>query len=294
MGYFMYESNREIKGLWRTLLLIAGETAGYLRDLREQKENLWSVVKRQELYRDVARKIDIIAEEYVTDLIKFNQLDSLIVSEESGTIRLSESPQYVIALDPLDGSVNYLLGMPWCSVSLALAKLDKENKMACLGDVIVGVIASIVDGKLYSFIHGIGCFIGFQKAKVLNPQVKLILGYSNVPEWHYIVDSLRKMQRERLAVRQFGCASLEIIYVGLGIAKVFIDLRAKLRNVDVAAALGFVRELKVPYHSLHTNVDEVPLTRLEKIPSLIVAENEDTLKIVEKLYSNAHRSFKTS
>ncbi len=197
-------------------------------------------------------------------------------------------------MDPLDGSVNYLLGMPWCSVSLALAKLDKENKMACLGDVIVGVIASIVDGKLYSFIHGIGCFIGFQKAKVLNPQVKLILGYSNVPEWHYIVDSLRKMQRERLAVRQFGCASLEIIYVGLGIAKVFIDLRAKLRNVDVAAALGFVRELKVPYHSLHTNVDEVPLTRLEKIPSLIVAENKDTLKIVEKLYLDAHRSFKTS
>ncbi len=277
----------ELKNLWKTIISIAGEAAGYLRDLREQREDLWTIVKKQELYRDVARRIDIVAEEYILDLIKHNQLDAMIISEESGCIKLCSKPQYIFVIDPLDGSVNYLLGLPWCSVSIAVAPFFNEGKTK-LRDIVVGAIASISEGKIYSFIKEKGTFIGFQSVKKTNPQVKLLLGYSNTMKWCKIVNVIRKIHEGKIAVRNLGCASLEIVYVGIGMAKAFIDLRAKLRNVDIAAAIGFIKEHNVPYTSLHMDVDELPIDKLEKIPSLIVAEDNETLNIIKQLSEINH------
>ncbi|MFE7959665.1 MULTISPECIES: inositol monophosphatase family protein [unclassified Streptomyces] len=96
---------------------------------------------------DVVTEMDIAAEKLITGLISERRPDDGLLGEEGGTSEGSTGIRWVI--DPLDGTVNYLYGLPTWAVSIA-AEQD--------GETVVGVVAAPVRGETYHAVRGGGAW----------------------------------------------------------------------------------------------------------------------------------------
>lgn len=193
-------------------------------------------------FGDVTKAFDKEAEDIIISTLKdeFGS-DILIVSEEVGISRPLKKPDYVFIIDPVDGSTNYDAGIPWVSVSIGGAKWKREGVR--IKDLDAAVVYDVFGGKAYSFSIDGGVKINGSSATRRNPPAKVLLGYFEVPEAYEVVPKYFKLRGGREALRSLGSAALDIIQVGLGNAEAFIDARAKLRNVDIAASLRIASAL---------------------------------------------------
>ncbi|MFC9915078.1 inositol monophosphatase family protein [Streptomyces sp. NPDC059862] len=96
---------------------------------------------------DVVTEMDIAAEKLITDLISGHRPDDGFLGEEGASSEGSSGIRWVI--DPLDGTVNYLYGLPTWAVSIA-AEQD--------GETVVGVVAAPMRGETYGAICGGGAW----------------------------------------------------------------------------------------------------------------------------------------
>jgi len=85
----------------------------------------------------------------------------------------------------------------------------------------------------------------------------------------------------RPKIRSLGSASLDIIYTSIGRFKAFIDLRGRLRNVDVAAAIGFAREVGAYIIDDRGGHVEMPLDRLSNIGSIVVTRSKEVVELLK-------------
>ncbi|MEU3983088.1 inositol monophosphatase family protein [Streptomyces sp. NPDC026672] len=94
---------------------------------------------------DVVTEMDIAAEKLITDLISHERPDDGFLGEEGASIEGTSGVRWVI--DPLDGTVNYLYGLPTWSVSIA-AELD--------GETVAGVVEIPMRGETFHAVRGGG------------------------------------------------------------------------------------------------------------------------------------------
>jgi myo-inositol-1(or 4)-monophosphatase len=94
---------------------------------------------------DVVTEMDIAAEKLITDLISQHRPADGFLGEEGAASEGTSGIRWVI--DPLDGTVNYLYGLPTWAVSIA-AEQD--------GEAVVGVVAAPMRGETYSAVRGRG------------------------------------------------------------------------------------------------------------------------------------------
>ncbi|WP_329221738.1 inositol monophosphatase [Streptomyces sp. NBC_01485] len=94
---------------------------------------------------DVVTEMDIAAEKLITGLLSEHRPDDGFLGEEGASSEGSSGIRWVI--DPLDGTVNYLYGLPTWSVSIA-AEQD--------GETVVGVVEIPMRGETYHAVRGGG------------------------------------------------------------------------------------------------------------------------------------------
>ena len=68
-------------------------------------------------------RIDLAAEDAIVEVLKADGRSMRIISEEMGELILGDSPEFSIVLDPLDGTYNSSVGIPFYSVSIAVSSL---------------------------------------------------------------------------------------------------------------------------------------------------------------------------
>ena len=212
----------------RALLRVAGEAAAYLRGLACSGEDLARPIRGETVL------VDVMAEEFIIGALRAELGRIRVVSEERGS---EGSGDLTIIIDPLDGSRNYLNCIPWASVSLAAAPTGSS-----LRGVIAGVVAPIFYGHPLSFARGKGCFEGMSSITPRSPPSRFLMVYIDHPEAAESVAKVVSSLGGGYKIRSLGSAALEVAYTGIGRAAMFVDLRSKLRNVDLAAAAGIVRE----------------------------------------------------
>lgn len=104
---------------------------------------------------DVYTKADIDAETAILNVIT-KQLPSFnIFSEETGEIK--KNSDYTLIIDPLDGSNNFVLGIPYFSSSIALLKNDK---------LVASVVHDPIQKKSYYAERGKGAYCNGKRIKV--------------------------------------------------------------------------------------------------------------------------------
>ena len=125
-----------------------------------------------------------------------------ILSEESEEIPSSDGVHRWI-IDPLDGTHNFLHGIPYWSISVGLEK----NKV-----LIAGITYTPSMDMLYWGEHGQGAFCNSQRLRVSGCQnledALISCGFSQ--------RGSETLAEKALALRRFGCATLELAYVAAG------------------------------------------------------------------------------
>jgi len=229
---------------------------------------------------DIIRRIDVILEDLIIKNIFEKGYKALIISEERGVVKTYEDSNIIFIIDPLDGSSNYVADTPYASISIAVA--DKEKNQ-----IITGVVSEVFRDKVYSFIYGEAAYVNNEKISLKKRSLEnIILSYVDD------LDALKLLYEiwERLdkpKIRSLGSAALDIVKTALGHFRLFIDVRGRLRNIDIAAAYGFSKTLGA-YVSDHLGRDlSFKLSDIDKIKTIIVSSDEEaylkTLKILREL-----------
>ncbi|MEM1685905.1 MAG: inositol monophosphatase family protein [Acidilobaceae archaeon] len=241
--------------LRRVAVKIAEETAGLLRDYACTSEYMANV-------RGETIVADKIAEDYIIDALRGENLRVKGISEERGFFGDGD---LITIIDPLDGSSNYSHCISWASVSLAFS-LDFN-----LSSVIAGAVAPVFYGNTFSFSRGKGCYHGGSPAMRFKDNKCLIFAYVEDPAIASTILDFIKSDMRDCKIRSLGSAALEICYTAIGASKLFIDARMRLRNVDVAAALGFIRECGGEAFNSRGEPLDSTITRVEVVGDVIAS-----------------------
>jgi len=263
---------------------IAGEASGFLRDLREDDEQAIETVSGETI------KADVEAEQYILELLKAEGFSGLVVTEERGVVELGKD-NMIALIDPLDGSTNYKVGIPWCSVSIGFSL---KRRGAKLRDVIAGAVYPVYEGYPYSFYKGGGVYFGEVKIdKNTSNQYFESFGktimtvYEDDPEAIEFIKEIYKYLESKfgsIKIRSLGSAALELALTAMGRIGYFVDLRAKLRVTDVAVGFGMIRESGGVYTDESGREINNGIERLERVKSIVgVFNKKDLQEILDAL-----------
>ncbi|MGW2014078.1 inositol monophosphatase family protein [Streptomyces sp. NPDC001927] len=128
------------------LALEAGRRAGAL--LRDGRPDDLTVAKTKSSPIDVVTEMDIAAEKLITGFLAEHRPDDGFLGEEGAATPGTSGVRWVI--DPLDGTVNYLYGLPTWAVSIA-AERD--------GETLVGVVEAPMRNETYRAVLGGGAYV---------------------------------------------------------------------------------------------------------------------------------------
>lgn len=108
-------------------------------------------------FANFATKADVESEAKVIEIIKANFPGHNIIAEESGII--DNGSEYSWAIDPIDGTIPFVDGIPFFGVSVGLLKNNKP---------FVGVINMVAESELFWAEEGKGAFMNGKKIHVRN------------------------------------------------------------------------------------------------------------------------------
>jgi myo-inositol-1(or 4)-monophosphatase len=178
--------------------------------------------------------VDILAEKTVIEVLQGEFPDFNILSEESPAV--VRDSQFTWVIDPLDGTNNYVHGVPFICVSVGLA----------LGqDVVLGVIYDPVRKELFTAREGHGALLNgapisvAQRTAVREAFLGVDLGY-DADKGRAMLDFLKVPWPDIGGFRLMGSAALGLTYVACGRLDAYIH--PYLYPWDLAAAIALVEE----------------------------------------------------
>jgi myo-inositol-1(or 4)-monophosphatase len=176
---------------------------------------------------DIATQMDKKAEKFIMESLLAARPDDGIIGEEGSSVESKSGITWVI--DPLDGTVNYLYGLPGWNISIA-AK-DQSG-------VIAAVVYAPTINSLWKATKGGGAFLNNKKIKCNDP-VNLNLALI-ATGFSYDLE-LRKEQGDRIQrlipqirdLRRNGAAAVDLCYVAMGAVDAYFE--NSLKEWDFAA-----------------------------------------------------------
>ncbi|AEF95627.1 bifunctional fructose-bisphosphatase/inositol-phosphate phosphatase [Methanotorris igneus] len=171
---------------------------------------------------DQTKLVDKKAEDIV--LKHLLPLDVNIVSEESGNI--NKESEYTVVIDPVDGSYNFINGIPICGFSFAVFKKDEP---------IYTMIYEFVTKNVYEGIPKRGAYLNGEKIKVRPLKLESISlsFYGNQR-----INHIKNVKR----VRILGAIAIELAYMAKGSLDGIVDIRRYIRPTDIVAGVVIAKE----------------------------------------------------
>ena len=157
-------------------------------------------------------EIDKVAENAVLMYINSNNVPLNVLSEEIGFV--DNGAMDTLILDPIDGSRNAELGVPYYTISLAVTT-------GTMNDVHTAYLRNLATGDEYRAEKGKGAFYNGERIRVkegYDPEniiMMIYIGAHSNPTSYDVVKRVR-------ATRSFGCTSLEMCLVAQGMADGFL------------------------------------------------------------------------
>ena len=156
--------------------------------------------------------------------------------EESGEIAGSDKDRRWI-VDPLDGTLNFLHGVPHFAISIGLEEA---------GEIVAGLIYDPLRDEMYFAQKGVGAYMNNRRMRV-SGRTRLIdcLLATGIPfhgRAHHpaYLEMLAAVVDSTSGVRRFGAAALDLAYVAAGRYDAFWE--TGLKPWDIAAGILIVRE----------------------------------------------------
>jgi myo-inositol-1(or 4)-monophosphatase len=187
---------------------------------------------------DISTKIDLVAEKSVFDTLKRNNFIPDVVGEECGFVKGNDSG--LIVMDGIDGTTNANCGIPFYCCSLAYSP---NNKLQSITDA---VVFNLLSGDLYYASKNKGSFFNEKKLdlsrKTTKPVKDMVIGLNISGLSENLFISISKLVSSVNHIRHLGANALEVCYFAQGSIDAYIDLRNKIRAIDMAACYLIAKE----------------------------------------------------
>lgn len=156
--------------------------------------------------------------------------------EESGEIK-GEDPDARFIVDPLDGTTNFLHGIPHFAISIAL-----EFR----GEIIAGVTYDPIKDELFWAEKGVGAYLNQRRLRVsARRDLTSAVFATGTPfgthgDSKTFLERLNKIMPLVAGIRRFGAATLDLAYVAAGRFDTYFEDHCA--PWDLAAGILFVKE----------------------------------------------------
>jgi len=181
---------------------------------------------------DFVTNADLKVEKIIINELSKSKKKYSFISEESGKIQTSDNNNCWV-IDPIDGTVNFLHGVPHFAISIAL-KLEDE--------IIAGVIYDPIKDEMFYAEKNNGAYLNNKRIKVSKK--------NNLKNCLFACGRKNKINNS-LITRNTGCAALDMAYVAAGRFDGYFQDQINLW--DLAAGIILVNEAGGKINNLNMN-----------------------------------------
>ena len=203
---------------------------------------------------DFVTNSDLKAEKIIIEELKKAKPNYSIISEENGTENNKDKTNTWI-IDPIDGTVNFLHGIPHFAISIALR--SKE-------EIVSGVIFDPIKNEIFYAEKNNGAFYNNHRIRVSKK--------NQINDCLFVTGGKIKNEPD-LPYRKSGCAALDMAYVASGRYDGYFQ--DNLNLWDIAAGIILVKEAG----GVINNID----LSTNKNIKIIASSTDISLKLSEKL-----------
>lgn len=219
----MPDTNEELK-----IAIAAAQEAGKI--LKTNFGKTYRVLRKSP--KEMVSIVDIQSQNAILKILKAHFPEYGIIIEERAPSLGEGCKNWII--DPLDGTHNYIAGLPFCGVSIGLVEENSFN---------IGVIYFPMENRLYYACKGAGAFLNEEKISVSrNSELsKAIITYDN--QFHLNENSFlyyKRLTERAFTTRIFGTATNDICLTAEG--KVDGRIWVNTKICDIAAGIVILTE----------------------------------------------------
>jgi myo-inositol-1(or 4)-monophosphatase len=186
-------------------------------------------------FGDYVTAMDHASEALIIKTIKATYSDHRIYAEESGSD--CTDSDFLWLIDPLDGTANYVHGIPFYSVSIAV-----QHR----GNLLAGVVNHVEQRELVWAGRGTGAFMNGNPIRISGRRTlgEAILGtgfpWRSKPYIDAYVKTFQHMFSSAAGMRRMGSAAIDLSYVACGRLDGFWEMH--LRPYDIGAGTLMIEE----------------------------------------------------
>tara|TARA_B100000161_G_scaffold212889_1_gene157800 strand:+ start:128 stop:868 length:741 start_codon:yes stop_codon:yes gene_type:complete len=204
--------------------------------------------------KDFVTNSDLKTEKIIIDELKKAKPNYSILSEEKG-IENNKDENNTWIIDPIDGTINYLHGIPHFAISIALKSYDQ---------IIAGLIYDPIKDEMFYAEKNNGAFFNNQRIKVSKK--------NKIEDCLFVAGSKINYDNE-LLIRNSGCAALDMAYVASGRYDGYFQKNINLW--DIAAGIIIVEEAG-------GILNEINLSNINGL-KIIASNNNINNELIQKL-----------
>ncbi len=186
---------------------------------------------------DFVTEVDQKAEEVIIETLLSAYPGHGILAEESGRTHGAKNSEYVWIIDPLDGTTNFIHGLPFYAVSIALAHRDQVQQ---------AVVYDPTRNDLFYASKGRGAYLNDKRLRVSKRtrMADSLIGtgfpFRKGDNFQRYVKMFEEVMQQCAGVRRPGAAALDLCYVAAGYYDGFFE--TGLNAWDIAAASLMITE----------------------------------------------------
>ena len=203
--------------------------------------------------KDFVTKTDRQVEKILIEELSKSKKNYSFLSEETGKIS-NKDKENIWIIDPIDGTINFLHGIPHFAISIALKSED---------EIICGLIFDPIKDEMFYAEKNNGAFFNNQRIRVSKK--------NNLDECLFAVGKLKN--EPGFTYRRSGCAALDIAYVASGRLDGYAQ--SNLNLWDIAAGIVLIKEAG-------GMINDIDLNNIKNIKVLATSAEINT-KFKEKL-----------
>ena len=202
---------------------------------------------------DFVTNADIKAEKIIIEELKKARPNYSIISEENG-IEKNKDKSNTWIIDPIDGTINFLHGIPHFAISIAL-QFNNE--------IVSGLIFDPIKNELFYAEKNNGAFFNNQRIRVSKK--------NNINECLFAIGKIKN--EPDLIYRRSGCAALDMAYVASGRYDGYFQNNLNLW--DIAAGIIIIKEAG-------RIINDINLSNIGNI-KVLASSTEINTKFIEKI-----------
>jgi myo-inositol-1(or 4)-monophosphatase len=224
-----------------TAVKVGVAAAERVRELRP--EGRVEVATTKSSSTDAVTVIDEATEDFIRSRLLADRPDDTIIGEEGDDRHGSSDVRWLV--DPIDGTVNFVYGLPQYAVSLAAA---------VGGETVAGFVINVASGERWGAARGVGAWRSFggerQQLVAAEPPAAGLAHALVATGFHYVPE-IRARQARAVAelmphirdIRRFGSAALDLCALASGRVDAYVE--QGLQPWDLAAGVLICHEAGV-------------------------------------------------